>query len=258
MIHGSTKITNINWTIKKAMSLRTLLFLPVFLVLTVFFSLFSMAAALLDSTGNRAHRVASWWASCVLWFSRVRVRVTYLEPLDSGQSYLFAANHQSAFDIFALLGALNHQFRWLAKESLFRVPFMGWAMTRVGYIPINRENPKSAYKSLLLAAEKIKGGTSVLIFPEGTRQPPNHLGEFKKGGFILAAKAGRPLVPISISGSGQVMPQKSYRLHPGTIDLVVGKPISTTGVSPKAVEPLMDEVREAIRKHFKPVEVTRP
>jgi 1-acyl-sn-glycerol-3-phosphate acyltransferase len=97
----------------------------------------------------------------------------------------------------------------------------------------------------------------VLIFPEGTRQAPNHLGEFKKGGFILATKAGRPLVPISISGSGQVMPQKSYRLHPGTIDLVVGKPIPTVGVSPKAVEPLMEEVREAIQKHFKPVEVTR-
>jgi 1-acyl-sn-glycerol-3-phosphate acyltransferase len=167
------------------------------------------------------------------------------------------SNHQSAYDILALLGKLKYQFRWLAKDSLFKVPLFGYAMARVGYIPINRGNPKSAYKSLLLAAEKIKGGTSVLIFPEGTRQAPNHLGEFKKGGFILAAKAGRPLVPISISGSGQVMPQKSYRLHPGTIDLVVGKPIPTAGVSPKAVEPLMEAVREAIREHFIPVEVKK-
>ena len=240
------------------MSLRTLLFLPVFLVLTLFFSLASMAAALTDTTGNRAHRMASRWASSVLWVSRVRVRVTYLEPLDPDQSYLFAANHQSAYDIFALLGKLKFQFRWLAKESLFKTPFMGWAMTRVGYIPINRENPKSAYKSLLVAAEKIKGGTSVLIFPEGTRQPPNHLGEFKKGGFILAAKAGRPMVPVSISGSGQVMPQKSYSLHSGTIELVIGKPISTAGISPKAVEPLMEQVREAIQQHFKPLGEAKP
>jgi 1-acyl-sn-glycerol-3-phosphate acyltransferase len=240
------------------MSLRTLLFLPIFLVLTIFFSLASVAAALTDRTGNRAHRMASRWAASLLWLSRVRVRVTYLERLDPGQSYLFAANHQSAYDILALLGKLKFQFRWLAKESLFKVPLFGYAMARVGYIPINRGNPKSAYKSLLLAAEKIKGGTSVLIFPEGTRQAPNHLGEFKKGGFILAAKAGRPMVPISISGSGQVMPQKSYRLRPGTIDLVVGKPIPTEGVSPKAVEPLMEQVREAIGKHFKPVEGPRP
>jgi 1-acyl-sn-glycerol-3-phosphate acyltransferase len=240
------------------MSLRTLLFLPIFLVLTFIFSLLSSAAALLDSTGNRAHRMASRWASVLLWLSRVRVRVTYLEPLNPDQSYLFAANHQSAYDILALLGKLKFQFRWLAKESLFKIPFMGWAMARVGYIPINRGNPKSAYKSLLTAAEKIKGGTSVLIFPEGTRQPPNHLGEFKKGGFILAAKAGRPMVPISISGSGQVMPQKSYALHPGTIDLVIGKPIPTAGVSPKAVEPLMEQVREAIQQYFKPSEDPRP
>ncbi|MBI5583735.1 MAG: 1-acyl-sn-glycerol-3-phosphate acyltransferase, partial [Deltaproteobacteria bacterium] len=81
------------------MSLRTLLFLPIFLLLTFFFSLASIAAALSDSTGNRAHRLASRWAAILLWLSRVRVRVTYLEPLDPGQSYLFAANHQSAYDI---------------------------------------------------------------------------------------------------------------------------------------------------------------
>ena len=235
------------------MSLRTLLFLPIFFVLTLVFSLGALGAALLDSRGNLSHRVASVWAASLLWVSRVRVRVTYLEPLDPNQPYIFSANHQSAFDILALLAKLKFQFRWLAKESLFQVPIFGWAMARTGYIPINRSNPKSAYKSLLLAAQKVESGTSVLIFPEGTRQAPNHLGEFKKGGFILAAKARQPMVPISIIGSGRVMPQKSRRLTPGPIELVVGKPISTVGISPKAVEPLMEQVREAIRLYFKPL-----
>ena len=236
------------------MSIQSVFFIPIFLVLTMAFSLASILAALLDSSGNRAHRVGAVWGTWSLFIAGVRARITYLEPLPPGEAYIFAANHQSAFDILALLSKLKVQFRWLAKESLFKTPFMGWAMTRVGYIPINRSHPKSAYKSLLLAAKKVSSGTSVLIFPEGTRQEPNQLGEFKKGGFILAVKSGRPLVPISISGSAAVLPRKSFSIKPGRIDIVVGKPIPTTEFSAKAVEPLMEQVRAAIQKQFKPVD----
>ncbi len=235
------------------MSITSVLFFPVFIVLTIGFSLAAILAAFLDPSGNRAHRVGAAWGTCSLFFSGVRARITYLEPLAPGEAYIFAANHQSAFDILALLSKLKVQFRWLAKESLFRTPFMGWAMTRVGYIPINRSNPKSAYRSLLLAAKKVEGGTSVLIFPEGTRQEPNQLGEFKKGGFILAVKSGRPLVPVSISGSAAVLPKKSFSIKPGIIDIAVGKPIPTRGISVKAVEPLMEQVRAAIQQQYRPV-----
>lgn len=241
------------------MSITSVFFFPIFIVLTVGFSLGSILAALLDSSGNRAHRVGAVWGTWSLFFSGVRARITYLEPLPPGEAYIFAANHQSAFDILALLSKLKVQFRWLAKESLFKTPFMGWAMTRVGYIPINRSNPKSAYRSLLLAAKKVENGTSVLIFPEGTRQSPNQLGDFKKGGFILAVKSGRPLVPVSISGSAAVLPKKSFSIKPGLIDIVVGKPISTKEISVKAVEPLMEQVRAAIQEHYCPVHRrTRP
>ena len=241
------------------MSITSVLFFPIFIVLTIGFSLAAILAAFLDSSGNRAHRVGAAWATWLLFFSGVRARITYLEPLPRGEAYIFAANHQSAFDILALLSRLKVQFRWLAKESLFKTPFMGWAMTRVGYIPINRSNPKSAYRSLLLAAKKVEGGTSVLIFPEGTRQDPNQLGEFKKGGFILAVKSGRPLVPVSISGSAAVLPKKSFSIKPGIIDIVVGRPIPTKGISVKAVEPLMEQVWAAIQLHYRPVQRgTRP
>ena len=101
--------------------------------------------------------------------------------------------------------------------------------------------------------------TSVLIFPEGTRQEPTQLGEFKKGGFILAVKSGRPLVPVSISGSAAVLPKNSFSIKPGIIDIAVGKPIPTKGISVKAVEPLMEQVRAAIQQQYRPIHRgTRP
>ena len=107
------------------MSITSVLFFPIFIVLTIGFSLAAILAALVDPGGNRAHRVGAAWATCLLFFSGVRARITYLEPLAPAEAYIFAANHQSAFDILALLSRLKIQFRWLAKESLFKSPL--WA-----------------------------------------------------------------------------------------------------------------------------------
>ncbi|MBI5605053.1 MAG: 1-acyl-sn-glycerol-3-phosphate acyltransferase [Deltaproteobacteria bacterium] len=233
------------------MSLRNLYFLPVFIILTIFFSLLAMLVALFDSSGNRSHQVAALWASSSLFLSGVRARIIHQDLLTPGQPYIFAANHQSAFDILALLSKLKVQFRWLAKDSLFTIPIFGWAMKRTGYIPINRSNPKQAYQSLLQAAQKVKQGTSILIFPEGTRQAENHLGAFKKGGFILALKSQKPIVPIGILGSARVLPKKGFRITPGTIQIVLGRPISTEGYHTKDAEVLMEKVRGAIVENLK-------
>ncbi len=137
------------------MSLRSIYVLPFYIILTVVFSILALLMAFFDSSGNRSHRMASRWASLVLFFSGVRVKTVNLSVLTPGAPYIFAANHQSAFDILALLGKLKVQFRWLAKESLFNIPVFGWAMRKTGYIPINRSNPKQAYQSLLVAAKKV-------------------------------------------------------------------------------------------------------
>jgi len=233
------------------MSLRNLYFLPCFVILTVGFSLIALFVALFDSSGNRSHRIASVWATCTLFLSGVRVKIRNLDVLRPGQAYIFAANHQSASDIPALLSKLQVQFRWLAKDSLFKIPLFGWAMKRVGYLPVNRSNFKQAYQSLLLAAQKIKEGTSVVIFPEGTRQEADHLGEFKKGGFVLALKSQMPIVPIGILGSARVLPNKGLWITPGTIQIVLGKPIPTEGYHSKDAKILMQKVREAIEHNLK-------
>jgi 1-acyl-sn-glycerol-3-phosphate acyltransferase len=233
------------------MSLRSLYVLPFFIILTVVFSILALLMAFFDSSGNRSHRMASLWGSSVLFFSGVRVKTVNPDVFTPGEPYIFAANHQSAFDILALLGKLKVQFRWLAKESLFNIPVFGWAMRKTGYIPINRSNPKQAYQSLLQAAKKVNEGTSILIFPEGTRQETDHLGDFKKGGFILALKSQKPIVPVGIIGSAKVLPKNSYRITPGTIKIILGKPIPTAGIHTRDAEILMEKVREAIEENLK-------
>jgi 1-acyl-sn-glycerol-3-phosphate acyltransferase len=226
------------------------LVLPCFLILTLVFSVVALVFTLVDSTGNASHRVAVLWATLLLFISGVRVRGINTKEIEPGQSYIFAANHQSAFDILVLLVRLPIQFRWLAKESLFKVPVFGWAMKRTGYIPINRSQAKQAYQSLLLAARKVREGTSIVIFPEGTRQNKEPLGAFKKGGFVLAIKSQKPIVPVSIIGSANVLTKDGFWITPGEIKVVQGRPIATAGLQNKDAEKLMQKVREAIEENL--------
>ena len=229
------------------MSLRTIFLAPFIFIATFGFSLLALFAAFWDRTGNLSHKAASHWATVLLKISRVQVEIRNMEVLTPGHPYIFAANHQSAFDILALLSELKVQFRWLAKDSLFRIPVFGWAMKRTGYIPINRSQAKQAYQSLLQAAQKIEEGSSVVIFPEGTRQQGEEMGPFKKGGFVLALKSRQPIVPVSILGSGKIFPKEGWNLLPGTIRIILGEPIPTAGYKPKEAELLMEKVREAIQ-----------
>lgn len=142
------------------------------------------------------------------------------------------------------------RFSWLAKEELFKLPILGLAMSKAGYIPIDRKDLKKAIVSMNRAAEAIKQGTSIFIFPEGTRSSDGVIGEFKKGGFVLAVKSGQPVVPISISGSYRILPKKSWKIYPGEIKLAIGRPIRTAGSDNRSRDLLMEQVREAIRANL--------
>ena len=129
------------------------------------------------------------------------VEVRGLEHLAPNQAYVFAANHRSNFDIFTLIAILPGRLMFVAKQSLFRIPLFGHALIRMGSVPLDRSNLKQAVKSLDRAAARVKAGASMIIFPEGTRVAAPELSPFKKGVFIMAAKAGQPIVPVSISGT---------------------------------------------------------
>jgi 1-acyl-sn-glycerol-3-phosphate acyltransferase len=233
------------------MSLRTLVVLPCYLILTIGLSLFALGTVFFDRSGKSIHRVAVFWAKMVQIVSGVRTQLFNSDVLAPNQSYIFAANHRSAYDIPALLSTLPIPFRWLAKEGYFKIPLFGWAMKRAGYISINRSNPKQAYQSIQQAAQKVNEGTSVIIFPEGTRQKTDQLGEFNKGIFILAMKSQKPIVPVAIQGSGRVLSKGSFWITPGTITIVLGNPIPTECYcKKKEADILMNKVRESIQENL--------
>ncbi len=211
-------------------------------------ALIIILCALIDKKGLLPHRLSTLWLKGVIRCSGVQIEVRGLELLKPERSYVFAANHQSQFDIPVLGVVLPFQVRWLAKESLFRIPFFGWALKATGYIPIDRQNPRRGLRSLEAAAQKVKKGFSVIIFPEGTRSPDGRLLSFKSGGFVLAIKSGQPVVPIAICGTRKVMPRGRLWVTPGLVRVKIYKPIETKGLTLRDKAELSQLVYLTIKK----------
>jgi 1-acyl-sn-glycerol-3-phosphate acyltransferase len=201
-------------------------------------------------SGKPMHRIARFWGRSILTVSRIRVSVKGLSNIDHSVPYIYMPNHQSNFDIPVLLGHLAVQFRWLAKVELFKIPIFGRAMRKAGYISIDRNNRESAFKSLKMAANKIKSGVSVLIFPEGTRSRDGQIRAFKKGGFVLAIDSGVPIVPIVITGTRKIMTKGKFRINPGHVSMVIHEPIDTSAYTRETKGALMEIVRRVICDDF--------
>jgi 1-acyl-sn-glycerol-3-phosphate acyltransferase len=201
-------------------------------------------------SGNGPHLLARFWANSILWVARVKVTVSGAEKLDPNRSYIYMANHQSNADIPLLLGQLPVQFRWLAKAELFKIPIFGRAMRGVGYISIDRSNRKSAFESLERAARTIRNGTSVLIFPEGTRSRDGHILPFKKGGFVLSVDSGVPIVPIIIRGTRDIIPKGHFMIRPAPVTMQILDPVETTGFTRKTKDVLLEKIRSILIDNF--------
>src|SRR5262249_20779655 len=148
----------------------------------------------------------------VLWAGGARLVVWGRENADPRRPTIYASNHQSTSDIPALLAALPVNIRFVAKKQLRWVPIVGWYLQLAGHIIVDRSNTRSAIASLDRGAQKIRAGTSILVFPEGTRSPHRRILPFKKGPFALALKAGVPICPVTVEGSGKLMPKRSWRI----------------------------------------------
>ncbi len=215
-------------------------------IFTILFSILALFASFMDPGGNSAHQVARLWGKTLLFFSHVKVTlVEETGALSPDRPYIFMANHQSAFDIFTLLAGLPIPFRWLAKEELFKIPIFGPSMRRAGYIAINRDNPRDAVKSLNKAAQRIREGISVVVFPEGTRSDGTLL-PFKNGGFVLAIKSTAPIVPTALIGTYEVKPRDSFWVRPRNVYIVLGTPIETKGYQTRDKEALKEKVFQAL------------
>ena len=228
--------------------LRSVFFYIILFFSTIILGIFIVIVSFVNRASTPS--VARLWGNLNLWAAGVKVNITGLENINNYGPYIFVSNHQGWFDIFAALGKLPLRFSWLAKQELFKIPLLGTAMRRAGYIPIDRGDRRKAMHGLNSAAEMIRQGTSVFIFPEGTRSTDGVIRDFKKGWFVLAAKSQQPIVPVSISGSYRILPKKTWTIHPGEIRFTIGSPIQTAGSASASRDLLMEQIREAIRANL--------
>jgi 1-acyl-sn-glycerol-3-phosphate acyltransferase len=192
-------------------------------------------------------KTARVWARSLLGIAGVRVKVEGLEKLTPGASYVFASNHLSYMDTPVILAHIPADFRFMAKDGLFKIPLLGTHLGQAGHIPVPRGNPRAAVKTMSLAADTIRArNISLLIFPEGGRSHDAILQPFKDGGAYIAIKAGVPLVPLAISGTHEILAMHSATFHRGQVTLRIGDPIPTTGMTLHDRKSLTETARQAV------------
>ncbi len=199
-----------------------------------------------DPTGNGALGVAVFWARAIVFVTGCRVSVDFRQPLPRDGIYVFMSNHVSSADIWVLLAVLPVRVRFIAKKQLGRIPFLGWGIRAARFIFIDRQNPAAARRSINAAAVRIRGGDSVLMFPEGTRSADGKLATLKQGGFHLAMSAGVPIVPVAVAGTRACSPKGSFWVRPGAVHVTVGEPIATAGLADGDRPTLIERVHGTI------------
>lgn len=166
-----------------------------------------------------------YWSRFTCWIFFIRVKVTGRENINKKTSYIFVANHQGAFDIFAIYGFLNHNFKWLMKKSLEKIFMVGAACRNAHHIFVDESNMGAIKQTIRQAEETLKDGMSLVIFPEGSRTWDGKMIPFKRGAFMLASEFNLPVVPLTIEGCFDRLPRYTYNITPGTITIRIHEPI---------------------------------
>lgn len=231
--------------------IRSFFFWIIVVLDTLLVGSLAILVSFLDRSGKLIPPVYKLWGRLIVRSAGVKVTIENADRLDSSSPQILMSNHQSFFDVFALAGYLPVNLRFVAKKSLTRIPVLGQAMKAIGTIILDRKNHQQAIQSLNQGAQKFSKGISILNFPEGTRSRNEEVGEFKKGGFVLAIKAGVPITPLSVQGGRRILAPDSFRVHPGRMHIVVGEQFDTSKYSLEEKESLMNEVRRTIIRNLK-------
>ena len=225
---------------------KWLVFIPFLVINTL---LFGIIAVIVSSLVNQ--RIGSYFGG-VIWsrlnalLTPVLVTVKGKEHIAANTSYVVIPNHQSYYDIFLIYGWLGLDIKWVMKKELAKIPGLGFGSKKVGHIFIDRSNSKAAMESLHAARQKLVNGTSVVIFPEGTRSRTGQLIPFKRGGFKLALELKLPILPVTVINTRKVLPPDSLDLMPGRVKMIIHPPIDLYGYDEKNMPELMQKVRSII------------
>lgn len=219
--------------------------LPIFVVLTILTAVSVIVASLLGDTDFVCYHTTRWWSRLTLWVFLLPIRVEGRELIDKKQSYVFLANHQGYLDIFLVYAYLGHNFKWMMKEYLRKIPFVGFACQRSKQIFVG-EGLASIHKTVVEAQQTLRNGMSMVIFPEGTRTHDGTLSPFKKGAFTLASEIGLPIVPITINGSFRAFSRQAKRVTRTPLTLTIHEPLTVEYRKGKPTRVVMQEVWDII------------
>jgi 1-acyl-sn-glycerol-3-phosphate acyltransferase len=221
-------------------------------IATIFLGIPVMVAGLLSRTGNLAFSISKLWAYSMLAISFVRTEIKNKDKIQKGISYIIISNHQSLYDIIALVTTLGIQYRWFIKKEVLKIPIFGYALYASRNIFIDRSNTASAIESINKGIDRLPRGVSVMVFAEGTRSPDSQIHEFKKGGFVTAIRRNIPILPVTVNGSRRVLPKGSLAFKPGKIQIVIGDSIDASGYTTDTAQELIEKTRQAIIANFNP------
>lgn len=225
---------------------KWLIYIPFLAINTVIFGILAIVLSLLINQKVGSYVGGVIWSRLNTLLVPAVVTTEGKEKIDKKQSYVIVANHQSSFDIFAVYGWLGIDFKWVMKKELEKVPGVGFGSKAVGHIFIDRSSTKEAMASIEKAKAKIKNGTSVLFFPEGTRNKSGELGRFKKGAFAFAYDLNLPILPVTIVATEKILPSDSVNLLPGTAKVIIHNPIDINKYPRERMELLMEDTKKVI------------
>jgi 1-acyl-sn-glycerol-3-phosphate acyltransferase len=218
---------------------QCLIMAPLMLLCTALTAVVTSAGCALGGGRLWGYHPPRLWSRVMCWLTWVSVEVHGRENISQGTSYVFVANHQGAYDIFSIYGWLGHNFRWMMKRSLERIPLVGWACRKSGQIFVDN-SPHGVASTMKAAERQLSQGMSIVVFPEGARTFTGRMGRFKRGAFQLAEEFGLPVVPVTIDGAFDVLPRTGRVPRPGHIRLTIHRPIASSEAD------VMEQSRRAI------------
>ena len=225
-----------------------LVFVPIFLVLTLLTALTTIIGCLLGGERVFSYYPGMIWSRLTCYLALCPVHVRGREHIERGKSYVFVANHQGAFDIFMIYGFLGVPIKWVMKAGLEKIPFVGAACRAAGFIFVDNASSKAAARSVREAERALKSGASIAIFPEGSRTKTGRLGRFKKGAYQMAADQHLPIIPITLNGPFDVLPIGSLNLHRRPMEMVIHEAIPAESMDPshEGLQQMANRTREII------------
>jgi 1-acyl-sn-glycerol-3-phosphate acyltransferase len=226
--------------------LRTVWVAVAAILVTIPLAMATIAVAMVRSTSPVIDRIVRLWGKLIVAAAGIELVTENAERLDPSKRYILVANHYSYLDIPCIVAAIPQPIRFMAKVSLFKVPIFGWAIGRAGFIPIDRKNRRTAVKSFDLAADRIRKGNTIVIFPEEGRSRERTMRPFQRGAFLLAIRAEKTIVPVAVDSTYDVFPVGAKRVKPGRVTIRVGTPIETANLKLKAKETLLTQSRDQI------------